>query len=299
MRGVDLLLGRKGIDPQRIILLGRGGRRRRPGSSDGGARQADHRGRPLQLRRPAAGNDAIRCPPNAEQTFNYFGGGSWESTRNISRSSAATAMLPWVIVGSVAPRRLVYAHEFAWDQEHDPVWKRLQTIYGFYDAAENLASTHGEGGVRGSGAGNTHCTNIGPIHRVAIDEAFLKWFKIEKPSHDEMPHRKPDELACFTADLKPTPPHALLAKRASERLDRLQAGIAKALPQKTGCHARRWVVLLVGGPPSARGADCRKNAPGSEDGKHHDRAASRLKSSRASWCRWFCSNLQVPTNPHW
>ena len=40
---------------------------------------------------------------------------------------------------AVAPRRLIYAHEFAWDRERDPVWQRLQTVFGWYDAADNLA----------------------------------------------------------------------------------------------------------------------------------------------------------------
>jgi hypothetical protein len=69
-----------------------------------------------------------------------MGGGSWESTRNI-RLSGSTGFLPWVIVGSVAPRGLIHAHEFAWDQEHDPVWARYQTIWGFYGAKEKLASS--------------------------------------------------------------------------------------------------------------------------------------------------------------
>lgn len=229
-RGVDLLLARKGVDPQRIILLGAVA-----GGGDPAAVTAALDKRitavvPFNFGGPQP-ETTYPLPPNAERTFNYFGGGSWESTRNIS-GSVAHGFAPWVIVGSVAPRRLVYAHEFAWDQEHDPVWKRLQAIYSFYGEADNLSSTHGEGSVRGSGAGNTHCTNIGPIHRVAIDEAFQKWFKIEKPSHDDQPHRKAEELACFAADIKPTPLHELLAKQANERLEKLREGMVKDVPQR-------------------------------------------------------------------
>ncbi len=199
-RGVDLLLARKGVDPQRIILLGAVAGGGDPAAVTAALDERITAVVPFNFGGPQP-ETTYPLPANAEQTFNYFGGGSWESTRNIS-GSVAHGYAPWVIVGSVAPRRLVYAHEFAWDQEHDPVWQRLQTIYGFYDAKDNLASTHGEGSVRGSGAGNTHCTNIGPIHRVAIDDAFQKWFKIEKPSHDDMPHRKAEELACLTGDIK-------------------------------------------------------------------------------------------------
>ena len=66
------------------------------------------------------------------------------------------------------PRRLIYAHEFSWDREHDPVWGRLQKIYGFYKVPENLASVHGRGRVTGRGPENTHCNNIGPEHRKQI-----------------------------------------------------------------------------------------------------------------------------------
>ena len=37
----------------------------------------------------------------------------------------------YVIVGSIAPLPLVYAHEFKWDPATDPAWPRLQKIYGF------------------------------------------------------------------------------------------------------------------------------------------------------------------------
>ena len=68
-----------------------------------------------------------------------------------------------------------YGHEFSWDRERDPVWKRLQTIFGFYQEPGNLAFTHGRGGLRGQPPDATHCTHIGPPHRKLIHEAFAKW----------------------------------------------------------------------------------------------------------------------------
>ena len=82
-----------------------------------------------------SGSTEIAPSSDAETSFHYAGGGSWESTRNLYRS-AAGGFLPWVIVGSVAPRGLVYGHEFSWDRERDPVWKRFERIYGFYGAGE-------------------------------------------------------------------------------------------------------------------------------------------------------------------
>lgn len=242
-RGVTLLLNRDGIDSERIILLGAVA-----GGGDPAAVAAALDPRitavvPFNFGGPQP-ETSYPLPPNAEQTFNYFGGGSWESTRNISRS-ASTGCAPWVIVGAAAPRKLVYAHEFAWDQEHDPVWKRLQTIYGFYDAKENISSTHGEGSVRGSGAGNTHCTNIGPIHRVAIDDAFGKWFKMAKPNHDEMPHRKPDELACLVEDVKPTPLHELAGRIGQERAAHRRENLSLAtMKENAGAVRDDWTNML-------------------------------------------------------
>ncbi len=47
--------------------------------------------------------DPYPLPKDAEESFPYAGSGSWESTRNLIRS-AHDGFLPWVIVGSIAPR---------------------------------------------------------------------------------------------------------------------------------------------------------------------------------------------------
>src|SRR5262249_14223102 len=119
-------------------------------------------------------------PEDAEARFNYAGGGSWESTRNLRRS-ARDGFMPWDIVGALAPRALVYAHEFSWDREHDPVWARLQTIYGFYEAKDRIGETHGRGQVTGKPPEATHCNNIGPIHRKGIYPLLKRWFDMPIP----------------------------------------------------------------------------------------------------------------------
>ena len=88
----------------------------------------------------------------------------------------------WVITASIAPRYLIHGHEFSWDRDRDPVWKRYQTIYQFYDAPERLASTHGSGSVRGKSKNDTHCNNIGPVHRKAIYASLQQWFAIPTPA---------------------------------------------------------------------------------------------------------------------
>jgi dienelactone hydrolase len=232
MRGVDFLLSRPGIDRSRIILLGAVA-----GGGDPAAVAAALDSRitavvPFNFGGPQP-ETIYPLPADAEKSFNYFGGGSWESTRNLGLS-ARDGFAPWVIVGSVAPRRLVYAHEFAWDREHDPVWRRLETIYGLYGEPGHLGETHGEGSVRGSGRGNTHCNNIGPEHLVAIHAAFERWFHIPIPKREDLHRHSSDELTCLppaVARDRPMRPLCEIAREigatsataARERLVKLKA----------------------------------------------------------------------------
>jgi dienelactone hydrolase len=170
MRGVDLLLSRPGIDKDRIILLGAVAGGGDPTAVTAALDRRIAAVAPFNFGGPQP-ETTYPLPPGAERTFNYAGSGSWESTRNL-RLSARDGFMPWVIVGAAAPRRLIYAHEFAWDQEHDPVWARLQKIYRFYDVPDNLTETHGRGAVTGkAGPDNTHANNIGlPDPGCAEDE---------------------------------------------------------------------------------------------------------------------------------
>jgi hypothetical protein len=197
MRGVDLLLGQEGIDPKRIILLGSVAGGGDPAAVTAALDERIAAAVPFNFGGPQP-ETRYPLPDDVETSFNYAGGGSWESTRNL-RLSAANGFLPWVIVGDIAPRRLVFAHEFSWDQARDPVWKRLQTIYGFYDAADHLASTHGRGELRGQPPEATHCNNIGREHRKLIHQAFQRWFGIEVGGTDAFSARRESrELLCMT-----------------------------------------------------------------------------------------------------
>jgi len=176
-RGVDLLQTAVNIDQKKIILLGAvaGG-----GDPCAVAAAMDRRITcvvPFNFGGPQP-ETRFPLPEDAETTFNYAGSGSWESTRNL-RGSAAGGFLPWVIVGGIAPRQLIFAHEFNWHRERDPVWKRLRGIYGFYNAPASLAFTHGFGELRGRPPQASHCTHIGKPHRMRIHAAFKEWFGIE------------------------------------------------------------------------------------------------------------------------
>ncbi len=197
MRGVDFLLAKPGIDKEKIILLGAVA-----AGGDAAAVTAalDPRIKcvvPFNFGGPQP--ETGRLGEDAETAFNYVGSGSWESTRNL-RNSARDGFLPWVIVASVAPRYLIHAHEFTWDREHDPVWKRYQTIWGFYDAKDRIAFTHGSGAVTGKPPEATHCNNIGLVQREKIHATFEKWFGIKTVESKD--RHSAEQLNCWTDDAK-------------------------------------------------------------------------------------------------
>jgi hypothetical protein len=185
---------------------------------------------------------------DAAKSFNYVGGGSWESTRNL-RLSGRDGFLPWVIVGSLAPRSLIYAHEFAWDRENDPVWARFEKIYGWYNVKDHLSETHGKGSVRGqAGPDNTHCTHIGAVHRKPMYPALKLWFNMTVPEKEVTDRRPAADLICLTPEakavFKPRPLHELAAELGAERA----AATRKKLPEKTDARRqelrREWARLL-------------------------------------------------------
>ena len=219
-RGLDLLLTYPEVDPERTIVLGAVA-----GGGDVAAVAAA-----LDPRFAAAcvfnfggpqPESRFPLPENPEDRFGYAGSGGWESTRNL-RDSVRGGFLPWVIVGSIAPRRLIYAHEFSWDQEHDPVWRRLRIIYAMFGADDRLAFTHGSGSVKGQPPEATHCNNIGSVHRRMIYPALARWFGMPEKVEEYSQTRPAGELQCWTdelcAELKPKLVRELAAEMAKEQI---------------------------------------------------------------------------------
>jgi hypothetical protein len=247
MRGVDLLYQHKGIDKERIILLGAVA-----GGGDPAAVTAALDPRitavaPFNFGGPQP-ETTYPLPQNAEVSFNYLGSGSWESTRNL-RLSGSGGFAPWVIVASIAPRRLVYGHEFAWDRDNDPVWQRLQKVYDWYGVPENLAFSFGRGKVTGQPPESTHCNNIGPEQRKGIHAALKKWFAMPVPDPEYRKRRPAADLQCLTPaivkELHARMVHELATELAQQRLaaaadsrSKLDAG--QRLPQL----CRAWNDLL-------------------------------------------------------
>jgi hypothetical protein len=124
---VDLLLARAGVDPKRIILIGSvaGG-----GDPAAVAASLDNRITAAVPLISEALNRKVptRFHPTRKRCLTTREVGHGNPRANL-RLSCYEGFLPWVIVGAIAPRRLIYAHEFSWDREDDPVWKRLNTIF--------------------------------------------------------------------------------------------------------------------------------------------------------------------------
>ena len=220
-RCVDLLLSQPGVDKSRIIMLGAvaGG-----GDPCAVAAALDKRiaaAVPFNFGGPQPG-ERDRLDENSESTITYTGSGGWESTRNL-RLSARDGFFPYIIVGSLAPRKLIYAHEFTWDSKHDPLWRRYRTIWGsFFNQPGDLAFTYGFGKVTQSSFQASHCTNIGRHHRRLIDPAFQQWFGIEPPPEGQTDRRETKETLCLAgqkaADLHLTAVHKLARQVAAERI---------------------------------------------------------------------------------
>jgi dienelactone hydrolase len=214
MTGVSLLHAMPGIDNDKIILLGAVAGGGDPCAVTAALDERITCAAPFNFGGP---QPETKFPLPEGVDFNYGGSGGWESTRNLAYSYR-DGTLPWVIVGSIAPRRLIYGHEFAWDREHDPVWKRFEKIYGWYAKPENLSFAHGHGTLTSKDPPGSHCTHIGKTHRKQMHEALAKWFDIKLPGGEGSTDRhEAAELRCWTDELrakfKPEPLREILATR--------------------------------------------------------------------------------------
>jgi cephalosporin-C deacetylase-like acetyl esterase len=247
-RGVDVLLAQEGIDPARIILLGAVAGGGDPAAVAGALDERITVVGPFNFGGPQP-ESRYPLPDDAGQSFGFAGSGSWESTRNLAQS-ASTGFLPWVIVGSIAPRKLIYGHEFSWDREHDPVWKRMGTIYDRFESPDNLAFAHGTGLLKGQPPEASHCNNIGAIHRRHIHAALKKWYGIDvNPDQEYRKTFSADQLRCWTPEavkeIDPQPVRNLLVKQAAEQAGAFRERLsAKPADERRELVRNRWQRIL-------------------------------------------------------
>jgi hypothetical protein len=218
-RGVDVLLSRPGIDPAAMIVMGAvaGG-----GDPCAVAAALDTRitcAVPFNFGGPQP-ETPYPMPEDVRHTFNYLGSRGWESTRNLNLSGR-DGFLPWVILGAIAPRKLIYAHEFEWDQDRDPVWQRLQKIYAWYHATDNLDHAKGFGLLQGRPPQASHCNNIGVPHRQRIYGALDRWYHIGPPNEEVQERFEEDQLKSLTPQFRQQhtvlPVHSVLYQLGRDR----------------------------------------------------------------------------------
>ena len=257
MRGVDVLLDVPGIDRERILMIGAvaGG-----GDPTAVTVALDPRvtcSVPFNFGSGAAWRDDLGTP--TPEGRNLADWAYWETTRNLYLNTR-DEFFPWLIVAAAAPRPLISAHEFAWDKDNNPAWHRMQKVYELYGASEHLGWMKGEGRCA-PGAGNTHCTNVGPIHRAGLYPYFEEWFGMEAPEPEIQERREEAELACLTEAVAPRKRllREVTAEMAAERLAALRAELNALLPPARRLSLReRWARVLGNvNPSSAPAADVR------------------------------------------
>jgi dienelactone hydrolase len=252
LRGHDVLLSLPGVDPERLIIVGAvaGG-----GDLAAIAAALDPRVSCAVPYNFGSGSPWPRDlgwepPPGV----NLAGYGYWETTRNLWRC-VREGFLPWVIVAAAAPRHLVYAHEFAWNAEADPAWERLRKVYDLYGHPERLGWCKGEGRCA-PGDGNTHCTNVGPVHRAGVYPWLEQWFGMKPPEPEVQDRRAPEALQCRDAETaaRAVPLRKLAAARAGELLAPLRAGLEGLSRDERRARLRElWTGVLGETGPAGAG----------------------------------------------
>lgn len=226
-RGVDVLLAQDNADPARVILLGAVA-----GGGDPAAVTAALDSRitcvaPFNFGGPQP--ESVVDDASAAAGFRYTGSGGWESTRNL-RLSARDGFLPWTIVGAAVPRALVYAHEFEWHADLDPVWARLRDVYKWHGVSDRLGSLKGTGRVSQRPPEATHCNQIGAYHRAQLYPLFERWFGMKPPRSEYTAVREPEELNVLPENSTRMP--AQLQARV-----RAEARIAEAIQALAACES--------------------------------------------------------------
>jgi dienelactone hydrolase len=245
-RCLDVLLTVPGIDRERIVVIGSVAS---GGDSAAVTAALDPRVRVVAPFNFGGPQPDYSIPKDAEREFYWFGVPEWESTRCL-RLGARDGFAQWVIVAAVAPRRVLYCHEFGWDADRDPAWPRLQKVFGFYGAANHLAEAHGKGQLRGKPPDNTHCNNVGPYHRSQLYPVLRRWLDFPVPRKESLDQRRPArDLACLTPELvkelRPRSVHDLAAELGLQRAAAARARRAGLRPAERRQHlCQDWARLL-------------------------------------------------------
>lgn len=232
LRGIDLLLERRDVHPDRIILLG--------AVAAGGDPAAVAAALDPRIAAVAPFNFGEATPgarvSGGAGDLAIPGSGSWETTRNLRRS-IVDQFFPWFICAAVAPRRLVYSYEMGWEAERQPAWARYLKVFGLYGATDHLDEAHGFGTFPGPG----ECANIGPAQRQTLYPELKRWFGIAIPASEPDDRRPEAELAALNpavaAELGMRKIHELVRETAERKLNAARATLARLGPEAR----REWL----------------------------------------------------------
>jgi len=243
-RALDVLCGLKQVDPKRVILIGAVA-----GGGDPAAVLAalDERvtcSIPFNFGARFAGKATA---DNPKPFANFIGGGDWECTRALA-GSGPSGYTPWMLVASAAPRKTIFAKEFAWDRANDKGYARIERVFKLYGAPDGLTSMYGYGNVRQSSKVASHCNNVGAHHRKLIYPILAKWFGM-KPPTEYRKRLKKSQLTCLPksirGDFNIRPVHELCADLAAT-----QVATARAAKMPRDRLRAEWAGKLGGVEPS-------------------------------------------------
>ena len=250
MRGVDLLLERKYINQDQIILLG--------AVAGGGDPAAVTAALDPRISAVAPFNfgeaepEELRTDPNKNQWPLDLADPAWGDmvSTGALRGANLDQVFPWTICAAVAPRRLIYSFELGWNVEDLPAWARYQKVFGLYNALDQVADAHGFGPFPGPG----ECWNIGPAQRWSLYPTLERWFGIPIPFTEAqssvqanlveratVDRRPVSELAVLTpavaSELHMQSVHELAREEGRQQLDAARAELEKLTPPER----RQWL----------------------------------------------------------
>ena len=240
-RALDVLTLQPGVDPNRIIALG---------SVAGGGdvisvlAATDNR---VTCVIPYNYGSAMAVKPvsDDETTWvNFIGNGDMDTVRCL-RNSGRDGFSPWLIVASLAPRRLIFAKEFGWQPAGDEGYARLARVYDLYKASDHL--DHAQGG--------TDCNNVDAVHRKKFYPILERWFNMPVPVEARV-KRWSQELVCMTPEARThwttRPVHEILAELGAKQLATARTALAALPAEKRKEHLRNlWAARLGNIAPAA------------------------------------------------
>jgi cephalosporin-C deacetylase-like acetyl esterase len=204
MRGIDVLLERPYIDPNRIVMLGAVAGGGDPAAVTAALDRRIAAVLPFNFGEAGPEEHYTMGPRPYDSNTADPGWGEWESSRCL-RGSIAGQFFPWFICSSVAPRRFVFSFELSWPEgvDQEPAWTRYKKVFELYGKRNDLDQVDGFGSFPGPG----EVENVGENHREKMYPILHRWLHVPIPA-EEYHNVRPDvDLMCLTpqAAAKRTP----------------------------------------------------------------------------------------------